>query len=131
MRPQKKLADVSVRCELLPFLRVNCCVTLDQLRHHTTSCFQLHEQQSDVRQQKILHSRSEHFVWIDGFVPIEKLSSQLTNKTTSCALRLSMYHASSSSEHSFKKNVSCTADQAHLRSLSGPGAVSIKARVLH
>ena len=36
------------------------------------------------------------------------------------------YHASSSSEHTFRKNVvldqSCAADQAHLRSHSGPGA---------
>ena len=36
------------------------------------------------------------------------------------------YYASSSSEHSFRKNVvlnqSCAADQAHLRSHSGPGA---------
>ena len=35
---------VSVRCDLLPFIRVNGCVTFDQLRHHTTSCLQLHEE---------------------------------------------------------------------------------------
>ena len=31
---------------------MSCCVKLDQLRHHTTSCLQLHEQRSDVQQQK-------------------------------------------------------------------------------
>ena len=75
---------------------MNCCVTIDQLRHHTTSGLQLHEQRSDVQQQK-----SERFVWIDGAVPIAKKNSWITfcatglrvkprTWTTSCALRLSM-----------------------------------------
>ena len=88
---------VSVRCDVLPSLRVNCCVTFDQLRHHTTSCLQLHEQWSgsDVQQQK-----SERFVWIDGSVPIDKnswiifctmgLRVKPRTWTTSWTLRLSM-----------------------------------------
>ena len=61
---------VSVRCALLPLLRVDCCVTLGQLRRQTTSCLQLHEQRSDVQQP----GKSERFVWIDGSVPLRKNS---------------------------------------------------------
>ena len=91
-RGQDIWLTVSVGCGLLPFLRVNCSVTLDQLRHHTTSCLQ---QRSDVRQQK------KRFVGIDGSVPIVKKNSWIIvcsmglrgkprTWTTSCTLRLSM-----------------------------------------